>query len=269
MKLKRIITILSTMSIIINTSPVMGDELIKSTDIAVQDTQMNLTAGVSKLLVNAMNHPMSNRVHTGYLISNVNVRSQATTNSDIYDVYDFNQKIEYQSFNDEWVEIQYEGKIAYINSEYISDTKCKYMDYIVPITSGFKSYMPYTAITSKNSAQYKLQKIAYTGTYGIRQYDGRYLVAIGTAFNAKVGTYFDLILNNGTIIECVVGDVKADKDTCSRNMITRANGCLTEFIVSNNDLDRNARKMGDISYCNSNWQSRVKKIRVYNKSVKL
>ena len=127
--------------------------------------------------------------------------------------------------------------------------------------------MPYTTITSKSSQQYKLQKIAYTGTYGIRQYDNRYCVAIGTAFNADVGTYFDLILANGTVITCVVADIKADRHTDSNNMITVANGCLTEFIVDSSALNRNAKRMGDISYCNEDWNSRVEKIRVYDKNV--
>ena len=165
------------------------------------------------------------------------------------------------------MEIQYKSGIAYICSEYISDEQLDYIEYIVPITSGFKSYMPYVTITSKSSPQYKLQQIAYTGTYGIRQYDNRYCVAIGTGFNADVGTYFDLILANGTVIPCIVADIKADRHTDSNNMVTIANGCLTEFIVDSITLNRKAKRMGDISYCNKDWNSRVEKIRVYDKNV--
>ena len=165
------------------------------------------------------------------------------------------------------MEIQYKSGIAYICSEYISDEQLDYIEYIVPITSGFKSYMPYVTITSKSSPQYKLQQIAYTGTYGIRQYDNRYCVAIGTGFNADVGTYFDLILANGTVIPCIVADIKADRHTDSNNMVTIANGCLTEFIVDSSTLNRKAKRMGDISYCNKDWNSRVEKIRVYDKNV--
>ena len=50
-------------------------------------------------------------------------------------------------------------------------------------------------------------------------------------------------------------------------MITIANGCLTEFIVDSSTLNRNAKRMGDISYCNEDWDSRVEKIRVYDKNV--
>ena len=214
------------------------------------------------------NEPIvNNEEYTGYLTSNINVRSEPSTDSEILEVYPFNQKIQYQKYNDEWVEIQYKSGIAYICSEYISDEQLDYTEYIATITSGFKSYMPYTAITSKSSPQYKLQQIAYTGTYGIRQYDNRYCVAIGTAFNADVGTYFDLILANGTVIPCIVADIKADKHTDSNNMVTIANGCLTEFIVDSSTLNRDAKRMGDISYCNEDWNSRVEKIRVYDKNI--
>ena len=249
-------------------SPVMGEDYYIQTDVAVQEETTNLIAGITKVMME-YTHELSvdREEYTGYLTSNINVRSEPSTDSEILEVYPFNQKIQYQKYNDEWVEIQYKSGIAYIFSEYISDEQLDYIEYIVPITSGFKSYMPYTAITSKSSPQYKLQQIAYTGTYGIRQYDNRYCVAIGTGFNADVGTYFDLILANGTVIPCIVADIKADRHTDSNNMITVANGCLTEFIVDSSALDENAKRMGDISYCNEDWNSRVEKIRVYEKNV--
>ena len=249
-------------------SPVLGEDYHIKTDVAVQEETTNLIAGITKVMME-YTHELSvdNEEYIGYLTSNINVRSEPSTDSEILEVYPFNQKIQYQKYNDEWVEIQYKSGIAYIFSEYISDEQLDYIEYIAPITSGFKSYMPYTAITSKSSPQYKLQQIAYTGTYGIRQYDNRYCVAIGTAFNADVGTYFDLILANGTVIPCIVADIKADKHTDSNNMVTIANGCLTEFIVDSSTLNRKAKRMGDISYCNEDWNSRVEKIRVYDKNV--
>ena len=243
------------------------DEIIK-TDVAAQEETTNLTAGITKVMM-GYDHELSvdSEEYTGYLTSNINVRSEPSTDSEILEVYPFNQKIQYQKYNDEWVEIQYKSGIAYVCSEYISDEQLDYIEYIAPTTSGFKSYMSYTAITSKSSPQYKLQQSTYTGVYGIRQYGDRYCVAIGTAFNADVGTYLDLILVNGTVIPCIVADIKADKHTDSNNMITIANGCLTEFIVDSSALNKNAKSMGDISYCNEDWNSRVEKIRVYDKNV--
>ena len=249
-------------------SPVLGEDCNIKTDVAVQEETTNLIAGITKVVME-YTHELSvdNEEYIGYLTSNINVRSEPSTDSEILEVYPFNQKIQYQKYNDEWVGIQYKSGIAYVCSEYISDEQLDYIEYIAPTTSGFKSYMPYTAITSKSSPQYKLQQSTYTGVYGIRQYGDRYCVAIGTAFNADVGTYFDLILTNGTIIPCIVADIKADEHTDSNNMITIANGCLTEFIVDSSALNKNAKSMGDISYCNEDWNSRVEKIRVYDKNV--
>ena len=250
-----------------HSSPVMGESYHIKTGVAVQEETTNLRAGISSMMIEHMNSAIVEEHFDGWTITNVNVRSEPSTDCEVLEVYPFNTPIQYYKFNDEWAKIVYPDGEAYMSLQYISDEKLNYRDYTVPITSGFKSYMPYTAITSKSSPQYKLQQIAYTGTYGIRQYDNRYCVAIGTAFNADVGTYFDLILANGTVIPCIVADIKADRHTDSNNMITIANGCLTEFIVDSSALNKNAKRMGDISYCNEDWNSRVEKIRVYDKNV--
>ena len=248
-------------------SPVLGKDYHIKTGVAVQEETTNLTAGVTNILIKIINEPIIEEYYEGWTIANLNVRKEPSLDSEILEVYSFNTPIKYSKYNEEWAKIQYKTEIAYVSLDYISNKKLNYKEYIVPKTSGFKSYMPYTAITSKSSPQYKLQQIAYTGTYGIRQYDNRYCVAIGTAFNADVGTYFDLILANGTVIPCIVADIKADRHTDSNNMVTIANGCLTEFIVDSSTLNRNAKRMGDISYCNEDWDSRVEKIRVYDKNV--
>ena len=126
--------------------------------------------------------------------------------------------------------------------------------------------MSYKAITSKSSPQYKLQSIAYTGEHGIRQVNERFCVAIGTFTGASVGTYVDLILENETVIPCIISDFKANAHTDLNNQITSHNGCVSEFLVSEN-LDIRAKQMGDISYCKEEWKSPVKIIKVYEKNV--
>ena len=248
-------------------SPVMGDSNDIITGVAVQEQTTSLRAGISEIIQTMLNEPIEHKYYDGWTTTSVNIRSEPSLDSEILEIASFNTKIHYRNFNEEWVLIPYDVGVAYINKQYISNEELNYKEYTVPITSGFKSYMPYTAITSRESKQYKLQQMAYTGNYGIRMVDGRYCVALGTAFNADVGTYFDLILANETVISCVVGDVKADKHTDKNNMITVANGCLTEFITDSKVLDKNAKRMGDISYCCDEWNSRVEKIRVYDKNV--
>ena len=250
-----------------HSSPVMGESYHIKTGVAVQEETTNLRAGISNVMVEHINSTIVEEYYNGWTTTNVNVRNEPSTASEVLEVYSFNTPIQYYRFNDEWAKIVYPTGYAYMSLQYISNEKLNYRDYTVPITSGFKSYMPYTAITNKASKQFKLQQMASTGTYGIRTVNNRYCVAIGTAFNAQVGTYFDLILANETVISCIVSDIKADKHTDKNNMITVSNGCLTEFIINSSALDRNAKRMGDISYCCDEWNSRVEKIRVYDKNI--
>ena len=131
--------------------------------------------------------------------------------------------------------------------------------YKIPAYSGFKSFMNYTALTSKSSMQYKLQQYAITTYDGFRMVNERYCIAVGTAFNAPVGQYCDLILENGTLINCVIGDIKADKDTDELHVFTK-NGCCSEFIVDDDYLPNEILIRGNVSYLNPLWQSPVDKI---------
>ena len=201
---------------------------------------------------------------TGWTTDSVNVRKKPNTKTDVLDTYSFNTEIQYTSYNKEWAKIKFKDGYAYMHKDYISKKQNKYKEYSVPETSGFKSFMSYKAITSKSSPQYKLQhEKAYTGKNGIRQVDGRYCVAVGSYFTDEIGTLFDLVLKNGTIIPCILADQKADKDTDSQNIVTRHNGCLSEFIVDVGNLKSSITQMGDVSYFNNNWNSPVKSIRVY------
>lgn len=143
-----------------------------------------------------------------------------------------------------------------------------YETYDAPKNSGFKSFMDYRAITNTDSKQYKLQQYyAETGEYGIRMVDSRYIVAIGTYFTSDVGQYFDIILENGIVIPCILGDQKADVDTDSDNIITKHNGCMSEFIVDSDALNEDVKFHGDMSYCSKDWDSQIKTIKVYNRNI--
>ena len=202
----------------------------------------------------------------GWTTTTLNVREEPNTDSNILDTLPFNTYIKYYEYNDKWAEIAFDDGQAYISRDYVSDEECEFVMYNVPKTRGFKSYMPYTAITNKKSKQYKLQQLASTGAYGIRVVDSRYLVAIGTAFNAEVGTYIDLILEDGFVIPCIVGDVKSPRHTDSSNMITMHNGCVSEFIIDSKALHKSIKRSGDVSSCNENWNGCVRAIVVYSKS---
>lgn len=142
-----------------------------------------------------------------------------------------------------------------------------YTEYIIPFkTKNFKSYMPHT-LFSQNSLQYKIQEMSRTDNDGLRVVDERYCVAIGSYFGTEIGQYFDLVLENGTTIPCVMADVKADVHTDSLNIATTANGCVSEFIVSLDNLKKIVKKAGNISILKKEWNSPVVSIRTYKKNI--
>ena len=144
----------------------------------------------------------------------------------------------------------------------------EYIEYEVPENNGFKSFMIHTSITDKSSKQYDLQNnYAYTDESGLRKVDGRYCIAIGTAFNSEIGDYADLILDNGEVICAIVSDIKADIHTDSNNIATKSNGCVSEFIVDSKQLNKYVKKHGDISHHKEEWDSPVIKIKIYNQNI--
>ena len=136
--------------------------------------------------------------------------------------------------------------------------------YDVPTNSSFKSFMSYKTITSKTSAQYKLQQECVTDDNGLRLYNGRYTIAIGTAFNASVGDYVDVELSTGVVLNCIVGDIKKNIHTDSTNMQVAHNGNVVEFIVGNG-LSSAVRSAGNISKI-PGFEGYIESITVYSDS---
>ncbi len=146
-----------------------------------------------------------------------------------------------------------------------SEPKETYEDMDTPSDNSFKSYMSYRCITDKSSKQYKFQQKCETGKYGIRVRNDRFCIAVGSYYTTKIGTKIDLVMKNGSIIECVLGDCKDDGDTDKSNR-QNPNGSIVEFIVDMNELDNMASKMGDLSYCSKEFEGEIKYIRVYKEN---
>lgn len=205
----------------------------------------------------------------GWITDTANVWEAPTVKSAKIGEIQFNTNVQYFMCDKEWACIEYpNGRQEFIESKYIQDNKIESSIISAPSNRGFKSYMPYKAITQTSSPQYVLQSsFGYTGKYGIRMVAGRYCIALGTGFKSPVGTYVDLILNSGIEIPCIVGDIKSDADTLSNNMTTAHNGCVVEFIVDIDCLNSNAKRDGDMSSCCEEWNSPLKDIRVYEKNI--
>lgn len=127
--------------------------------------------------------------------------------------------------------------------------KTKYIKMEVPKHNNFKSYMSYRAITCKTSKQYKLQQKAKTGKFGIRTVEGRYLIAMGTYYTKNVGDKFDITLSDGTIIKCMIGDIKADKDTDSKKQKQKYDGSIIEFITDTDKMPSTVKRAGSYTVC--------------------
>lgn len=200
----------------------------------------------------------------------VNARKKPSKKSKSLKVLSFGKKIKCNFVNKKWAVVKVRKKsgkttYAFVSRQYLSKhkPKCK-------IKSVYgdkrKSYEDYRCITSRSSPQYKLRLRSRTASNGIRTCNGRYLVALGSRYTTKIGRYFDLVLSNGTVIKCVLGDQKSNKDTINGHMLGKDGGCA-EFIVETSALSRRTRQMGDCSYSHSAWRSKVVKVKLYNKSV--
>ena len=130
-------------------------------------------------------------------------------------------------------------------------------------TNSFKSYMSYTLFKKPKSPQYRLQQISITDGDGFRKCAERYVIAVGSGVGGQVGDCVDLILQNGNVICCVIGDYKADRHTDSVNL-TGKNGCAAEFIIDNSKLRRDIKLRGNVGCGYPGWDSPVLTIRRYN-----
>lgn len=205
---------------------------------------------------------------TGYITDVVNVRKKPSKKSKRLGLLLWNDEVTYRIYNRNWAMISYDGKFAYVSLKYIKNKPFVYEEYDT-VRESQKSYMDYRKITLTSSKQYELETngYAYTGNHGIRMINGRYLCAIGTYYSDDVGRYVDLVLENGTIIPCILGDIKADKDTDSTNRYTVHDHSVVEFIVDTYSLSSTVIRTGNLNYANEDWNSSIITIRVYDKRI--
>jgi len=150
--------------------------------------------------------------------------------------------------------------------------KPKYEHYWIehPNYSGTKAWMGYQKVTNTSTKQYDLlHNYSYTNEQGFRMCNNRYCVAFGTGINAEVGQYVDILLENGTIIKCIQGDVKADIHTDESCIFTVVNDlyCCSEFIVDERKFKNNFSGVGDVSLTKEEWNAKVIEIKVYEDNI--
>ncbi len=99
---------------------------------------------------------------------------------------------------------------------------------------------------------------------GFMKLDGRYLIAVGSRFSTHPGQYIDLILQNGVVIQCIMGDAKADIDTDSTNTFTYRSSCCSEFIIDEKTIRKDIYERGNASLKHYSWDSPVVRVVVYD-----
>lgn len=200
----------------------------------------------------------------GYTTAILNIRAEPNTDSDILEEIDYNGIIYYSNYNDDWNIVKTkDGKTGYVSKYYVSDSTNPGR-YVEVVGDKRKSYEDYKKITLP-SMQLKIQNNdeCYTAKNGLRMYKDRYLIAVGSYYKARVGQYVDVVLENGNVLPCVVGDAKADRDTNANNSVG-GDGSVAEFIVDTSSLSRAVRSSGDVSSLSSRFNSKVVGIKVYD-----
>lgn len=102
-----------------------------------------------------------------------------------------------------------------------------------------RTHMAYTAVTSHSSMQYKVLNSAdaWSSKYtGLRMVGDRYCVAVGLKYGVA-GDKIDLVMEDGSVVKAIIGDIKARKDTDETNMFQKDDGSIVELITDGNPYD--------------------------------
>lgn len=135
----------------------------------------------------------------------------------------------------------------------------------------YKPLTWYTSYDVPGSAQARLQKVAKTAENGIRVVTDpegfeRYCVALGTywagAHPEHIGRCVDVVMENGTVLRCVLADVKQTKDTKNQqNKYGKGNNDILEFICDKSVLREGILNCSKIS---AEFEGGVKRMIVWD-----
>ena len=96
------------------------------------------------------------------------------------------------------------------------------------------TYEPVRLITCKSAPSYKVthdEGVYVDSSTGVLMNDGKYLIAIGTGYGFDCGEAVTLYMDDGQMVDCIVGDFKADCDTDASNKFHNQDGSVVELII--------------------------------------
>ena len=100
--------------------------------------------------------------------------------------------------------------------------------------SSKKTFMGYGAVKSRNTVQWQVlnddEHSWSDEKTGFRMYDDRICIAIGQGY-ALPGDKVDVVMKNGSVLRCIIGDAKAKHDTDPTWSYQRYDGSVIEMIV--------------------------------------
>ena len=97
------------------------------------------------------------------------------------------------------------------------------------------TYEPVRLITCESAPSYvetHAEDVTVDKESGILMKDGKYMVAIGTGYGFDCGEAIKLFMEDGQMIDCYIGDIKADCDTDPSNKYQKYDGSVIEFIIN-------------------------------------
>lgn len=127
-----------------------------------------------------------------------------------------------------------------------------------------RTYMGYHKVTDRTSAQYALLRSedAWTDTAtGFRMVGDRICIAVGSGYATEIGTKIDLVLADGTILKCIMGDIKADIHTDDSHRFQKYDGSVAEFIVDYDYFLRNT-PINAVNYALNSSEAIVKVVNI-------
>lgn len=122
------------------------------------------------------------------------------------------------------------------------------------------TYMGWQMITATTSMQYKLREQAGMNfdEEGFGRINGRYVIACTTTYG-NVGDYIDFYQEDGTIIPCIIGDIKNQNDAGCNKWGHNNGTCIVEFVVDKTTWYTPPHANPGTASCHPEWNKNIVK----------